>query len=263
MKLDLSVSGLDKVRTHIAALSGRQLDEAAAKALTDIAFQTRRAMQDEMRAVFDRPTPYVLSSVIVRPATPERLEAHILPTYGGAKGIDPQRILTAQAEGGPRRDKRSEAALRRIGVLPAGYQSAIPSEPYPGSDDGRGNLRGPFIVRLLSYLQAFGEQGYRANMTARRRAKLEARGVSESGYRTIAGVAFFVAIPGRDRTRHLAPGIWAKSGTHGAVLRPVLMFVRAGTYSRRLDMARVARTAVPPGRLEARLRFRIRQAAGV
>jgi hypothetical protein len=263
MKLDLSVAGLDKVRKHIAVLSSDQLNQACAKALTDIAFQTRKAMQEEMRAVFDRPTPYVVSSVIVRPATPDRLEANVLPTYGGGKGIDPQQILAAQAEGGARRDKRSESALRRVGLLPAGYQTAIPEQPYPGSDDGRGNLRGPFIVRLLSYLQAFGEQGYRANMTARRRAKLEARGVTAEGYRTIAGVAFFVAIPGRARTRHLAPGIWAKSGTGGVVLKPVLMFVRAGTYSRRLDMARVARTAIPPGRLEARLRYRIRQAAGV
>ena len=263
MKVDLQMSGLEKVRTHIETLSSRQLEEAAAKALNDVAFQVRRAMQDEMRAVFDRPTPYVLSSVLVRPATPENLQAAIVPTYGGGKGIDPQRILEAQAEGGPRRNKRSESALRRIGLLPAGYQTAIPDDPLPGSDDGRGNLKGSFVVRLLSYLGAMGEQGYRANMTARRRAKIEQRGVGAEGYRQIGGVAFFVAVPGREATRHLAPGVWAKSGTHGAVIRPVLLFVRAGTYQRRLDMKRVAERGNPPGRLEARMRFRIRQAAGI
>lgn len=263
MKINLELSGLKNVRKHIMALSGPQLDQAAAKALTDVAFQVRRAMQDEMRAVFDRPTSYILSSVFVRAATPDNLQALIVPTYFGGKGIDPQRILEAQAQGGARRDKRSESALRRIGVLPAGYQTAIPSDPLPGSDDGRGNLKGSFITRLLSYLGALGEQGYRANMTARRRAKIEQRGISSSGYRQIGGVAFFVAVPGREATRHLAPGVWAKSGTHGAVLRPVLLFVRAGTYQRRLDMVRIAERGMPPGRLEARMRFRIRQAAGV
>lgn len=263
MRIEMQVSGLEKVQKQIAALSGPQLDEAAAKAINDIAFQVRRAMQDEMRAVFDRPTPYILSSVFVRQATPENLVATIVPTYGGSKGVDPQRILEAQADGGTRRDKRSESALRRIGLLPSGYQTAIPSDPLPGSDDGRGNLKGSFVTRLLSYLGALGEQGYRANMTSRRRAKIEQRQVSAQGYRQIGGVAFFVAVPGRDVTRHLAPGIWAKSGTHGVVLRPVLLFVRTGTYQRRLDMKRVAERGNPPGRLAARLRFRIRQAAGV
>ncbi len=257
------MTGLEKVRKQIAAISGPKLEEAAAKALNDIAFQIRRAMQEEMRIVFDRPTSYILSSVFVRQASPGKLVAAIVPTYAGGKGIDPQRILGAQSTGGLRRDKRSESALRRIGFLPAGYQTVIPSDPLPGSDDGRGNLKGSFVTRLLSYLGALGEQGYRANMTARRRANMEQRQVSAQGYRQIGGVALFVAVPGRMSTRHLAPGVWAKSGTHGAVLRPVLLFVRAGTYQRRLDMKRVADRGNPPGRLAARMRFRIRQAAGV
>lgn len=108
----------------------------------------------------------------VRKATPERLSVEIEPTYFGGKGVDPQKILQAQEFGGARRDKRSEAALRRIGILPSGYQTAIPETPYPGSDDGRGNIRGGFLVKLLSYFQAMGEQGYKANMTDRRKARL-------------------------------------------------------------------------------------------
>ena len=44
----------------------------------------------------------------------------------GGKGIDPQQILRAQEVGGRRHDKRSEKALRRVGILPNGYQTAIP-----------------------------------------------------------------------------------------------------------------------------------------
>ena len=33
-----------------------------------------------------------------------------------------------------------------------------------------GSALGAFLVQLISYFQAFGEQGYRANMTGKRRA---------------------------------------------------------------------------------------------
>lgn len=112
-------------------------------------------MQD-LRAVFDRPTDYILRSPRVRMATAAKLSVTIEPTYIGGKGIDPQKILDAQTRGGRRRDKRSEVALKRAGILPAGYQTAIPSDdrggPYPGSDDGKGNLRGAFLVQVIQLL---------------------------------------------------------------------------------------------------------------
>ncbi|MFV0672896.1 hypothetical protein, partial [Variovorax sp. tm] len=174
------------------------------------------------------------------------------------KGVDPQKILQAQEFGGPRRDKRSELALRRIGILPAGYQTAMPATPFPGSDDGRGNVRGSFLVRLLSYFQALGEQGYRANMTDRSKARLH------KGTKGREGVRFFVAY-GRLRggpTRHLAPGIWAATGTQGVIVRPVLMFVRNATYEARISRERVAERADLQPYIERRIRFRIRQMVG-
>ena len=264
LSFTVNVTGIDRLRDKLQRLSADGLRAAAAKALTDTAFSLRRAMQDEMREVFDRPTPYILQSVRVEPATPERLEATVAPTYGGGKGVDPQRVLKAQVDGGIRADKRSEVALRRAGLLPAGFQTAIPRVPYPGSDDGRGNLKGGFVVRLLSYFQAMGEQGYRANMTAKRKAQLARRNVTPAGYKTIGGVVFFVAY-GRLRgapTRHLAPGIWAKSGIHGSNLRPVLMFVRRGLYNRRLDMRQVAQRGRVEVTLERRMVYRIRAALG-
>ncbi|MGO4608413.1 hypothetical protein AB4142_18950 [Variovorax sp. 2RAF20] len=258
MRLDLKLQGLDSVRESLGKLSGKQARTAYAAALNDAGFQVRRVMRNEIRSVFDRPTPYVANSVYVRKATAERMSVAIEPTYYGGKGIDPQQILQAQEFGGTRRDKRSEVALRRAGILPSGFQTAIPRIPYPGSDDGRGNLRGSFIVQLLSYFQTFGEQGYRANMTARRRANVH-RGTARQ-----AGRRYFVAY-GRLRsgaTAHLAPGIWAASGTHGSDLRPVLMFVRGVSYRSRLSMQAVADRAGLDAYLPRRLRFRIRQAAG-
>ena len=67
-----------------------------------------------------------------------------------------------------------------------------------------------------------------------------------------------------ERTAHLSPGIWAASGTGGADVRPVLMFVRPGRgYQPRFDMDKVAKRADAEVYLERRIRYRLREAAGV
>lgn len=277
MHIQLSARVLNQAELlrQIHGLTGPQAAKAYAKALNDTGFEIRRAMQDEMRAVFDRPTDYILRSPFVRMATASKLSVSIEPTYMGGKGIDPQKILDAQTWGGRRRDKRSEVALKRAGILPAGYQTAIPDEgrggPYPGSDDGKGNLRGAFLVQLISYFHAFGEQGYKANM-------------SEKGYRRVhrgtkkqTGRRYFVAYGGeRDaprltqkgepdaRAAHLARGIWAVSGTGGVLVRPVLLFIKPKRgYLPRFDMDKVAKRADAEAYLERRIRYRLREAAGV
>ncbi|MDN5507626.1 MAG: hypothetical protein L0H10_28010 [Comamonas sp.] len=277
MHIQLSARVLNQAELlrQIHGLTGAQAAKAYAKALNDTGFEIRRAMQDEMRAVFDRPTDYILRSPFVRMATAARLSVTIEPTYMGGKGIDPQKILDAQTWGGRRRDKRSEVALKRAGILPARYQTAIPRDeeggPYPGSDDGKGNLRGPFLVQLISYFQAFGEQGYKANMSAKGYLRVHC------GTKKQAGRRYFVAYGKTrggpritqkgeqdERTAHLAPGIWAASGTGGADVRPVLMFVRPGRgYLPRFDMDKVAKRADATAYLERRIRYRLREAAGV
>ncbi|MCS4508905.1 hypothetical protein [Xylophilus ampelinus] len=259
MRIGVDVDGLGKAKDLLAKLSGPQARQAYAKAINDTAFQVRRAMQTEMRKVFDRPTPFILSSPRVRMATADSLVADIEPTYAGGKGVDPQKVLQTQTLGGRRRDKRSESALRRVGILPRGYQTAIPRTPYPGSDDGRGNIRGPFLVQLLSYFQAQGEQGYRSNMNDKGRARVQ-RGTARQ-----AGRRYFVSY-GKLRGgagAHLPPGIWAAAGPGGVDVRPVLMFVRIGNYQRRLSMERIAQTAQVDEYMARRMRFRIREMAGV
>lgn len=251
LKIEINTQGLQAVAKQLAKFSESQFRDAVAQALTDTGFQVRREMQAEIARQFDRPTPYILRSVQVKRATAADLVADIAPTYYGKAGTDPQRILKAQVDGGKRRLKRSEVALRNAGILPPGFVTAIPETPFPGSDDGKGNMRGPFIVKLLSYLQAFGEQGYRANMKERTRRRQP--------------VQFFVAY-GRlraSRAPHLAPGIWARQGAYGVDVRPVLMFVREPTYRPLLSFAAVMKGAQAETYFEKRLRFRIRKMVGV
>lgn len=277
MHIQLSARVLNQAELlrQIHGLTGPQAAKAYAKALNDTGFEIRRAMQDEMRAVFDRPTDYILRSPFVRMATAAKLSVTIEPTYMGGKGIDPQKILDAQTWGGRRRDKRSEVALKRAGILSAGYQTAIPDEarggPYPGSDDGKGNLRGAFLVQLISYFQAFGEQGYKANMSAKGYLRVHRGTKKQTGRRyfvtygkTRGGPRITQKGEQDERTAHLAPGIWAASGTGGADVRPVLMFVRPKRgYQPRFDMDKVAKRADATAYLERRIRYRLREAAGV
>lgn len=273
--LTIRVENLDRVRDTLNKLSGKQAREAYAKAINDAAYKVRREMQADMGRSFDRVTPFIQRSPKVFEATDDKLSASIAPTLdtrnrpstGGKVGVDPQDVLQAQEFGGRRRDKRSEAALRRVGILPAGWQTAIPATPYPGSDDGRGNLRGAFLQQLLSYMQAYSEQGYKANMTDKRKAKLRnQQGIgniaAKKVYKTTLGVRYFVSY-GRMRGHHLAPGIWAAKGTHDVDVKPVLMFVRTPTYQPRLSMERIAQAADVQDYLDRRVRFRIREAAGV
>jgi hypothetical protein len=229
VKIDLS-----KAQKLIAQLSGPAVKQAMAKALNDAAFEARKTVQTELGTKFDRVTPYIKRSISVRPATAAKLQAIVEPRYPGGKGIDPQNVLRASVFGGPRKQKASERALHRVGILPAGY-SIVPGDAVPL--DQFGNVRGSFIVRIISYFQAFSEQGYKANMSAKRKANLAKIGRSPGGYRTIGGVEYFVAT-GKLRSgksSHLHPGIWSRTGIHGSDIRPILMFVRTPTYNRRID----------------------------
>jgi hypothetical protein len=278
MQISIKTIGLDDLRDLLGKLSGPEMRMAQAKAINDTAFQVRRQMLRELGAVFDRPTPFIARSPKVVMATPDNLSARILPTMdsrnrpskGGKVGVDPQQVLQAQEFGGRRADKRSEVALRRAGILPAGYQTSIPREPFPGSDDGRGNLRGAFLSQMISYLQASPEQGYRLNMTRRRKEKLADRTSMSSiatrkTLKTIRGVVYFVAYGSLrgGATSHLQPGVWAKTGIHGAEIKPVLMFVRTPSYRPLLSMERIADSVDVDAYLARRLRFRLREAAGI
>ena len=284
MKLELKIENLEKVSADLAKLSGPQARVAYANAINDTGFMVRRAMQAEL-GKFDRVTPFIRKSPKLVAATPAKLSARILPTLdsrnlpttGGKVGVDPQDVLQAQEFGGRRRDKKSEVVLRRSGWLPAGYQTALPKEPFPGSDDGNGNLKGSFIRSVLSYLQTFQELGYHQNMKKGARERLERGGtkrqLAEHGPRM--GRKYFIAggraavtwdnkkyRAGAGSTKHLQPGIWASLGSGSSrQLRPVLIFVRTPSYQPRISMDRIARDSGAQDYLDKRIRFRIRNLA--
>lgn len=284
MQLGVDTRGLDRLRQRIANLP-QQVRFAAAQALNSTAFQVRADLQTEMRRAFDRPTPWLIDSAWVgKRATPSDLEAWVYLRNRGGKSIDPANVVRAQVYGGQRRNTRAERALQAAGILPRGMAMVPATWVREGQHgDGHGGVKGSFYVQLLSYLQAFGEQGYRANMSQRRRLQLSGRGRWVDGrfhgahtkrgqgrkgayaYRQ-GGVDYFVSrgrgeFTGRGswkhgQKQHLAAGIWQRSGIYGAVVKPVFLFVRMPAYSRRLqywEQGANAMRQVFPGQFSAAL----------
>lgn len=279
MNLNIKVTGSEKIQQALLRLAGSVARQEMATGLNVGAnAYLKPAMQQELSSRVDRVTPFVLNSVrLVQRATPDNLTISVGPTYGsklgtkgGKVGVDPQQILQALEFGGGRRDKRSENALMRVGILPRGMQTAIPAKPFPGSDDGNGNLRGPFLVQLIAYFQAFGEQGYKSNMKDKTKRALE-RGSKKSigrryfvAYGKLRGGARMTRRGEYDeRASNLAPGIWAVVGKTGADVRPVLMFVRRASYKPQIDMSMRSRIGTIEQQFGSLIRARIYKAAGL
>jgi hypothetical protein len=267
MRLDVRLLGLDRVKDRLSALSGAEFNRAVVGALNDEAYALRSEMQEHMRKTFDRVTPYIENSPRYEKATLERMEVLIWPKTNRVRDIDAQKILQAQEYGGRRADKRFEVALRRVGVLPTGYQAVLPRSPFPGSDDGYGNISGPFIQHLLAYFQARRVAEKNPNMTNDTIKKVHATGNHrrKKGMQgpLMGGRRYFVVAKGQKlkgvlRTTHkeidLQPGIWAD--VSGRVV-PVLLFTKTGYYKPLLNIGSLRKEQEQINNLGKRLRARI------
>lgn len=203
-------------------------------ALTKTAKIAQKNMQTEMMRVFDRPTRWTLNATYVRPATKQNnneVKIGLKDAELKNRGVPPVNHLYAQIHGGTRQQKRHEVALQRIGVLPPGWRIV----PGQGAElDRYGNMKSQQIVQIMSYFRSFGEQGYKANSTAQTRKRLQ-RGTKKK-----AGRSYFVAYPGRERTKHLQPGIYVvRHSALGSAIKPVMIFVKEARYTPRLQWYKI------------------------
>lgn len=248
-------SNIDQIARELRTDSQKQIRFATMLALNDTSKDCRLSVQEEMRRVFRSPVRRTLSGVKYGRANRESLSIQVWIEDFPDKGIAPAAYLAPEIEGGARHKKRFERALQLRGLMPSGMY-AVPADNAPRNANG--DVPGSFYVRILSYLNAFGEQGYRANMTDKRRTQIAGVKLSENGYKKITGAMYFVAL-GRGKTKHLAPGIYKKSGTHGAVIEPVFLYVDAVTYKERLDFAGVV-TKTAAANFDGHMRARLARA---
>lgn len=119
MLTDISVrSNLRGIEKKLSALAKKQLPFAAAQALTAVAEQVKQAEQKNMQAVLDRPTPFTLRSIRVRPARKNNPVATVFLQDIAARYLEPYEFggvnkLNSKALLAPR-----DVRLNQYGNLP-------------------------------------------------------------------------------------------------------------------------------------------------
>ena len=214
-------SNVADVRGQLARMKPSHRPDVLQRATNRIGREVVMALRDEMDRVFDRPTKWAKAGVRQNFASPQSPVFRVWIEEFGGKGTPPARFLGPQMEGGGRPHKRMELALQARGLMPKGAY-AVPGAQAPL--DAHGNVPGSFVVRMLSDLRAFGEQGYLANRKGKR------RGARKSNY-------FFV--PGRGS--NLKPGVYwhLPNGFIGVVF----LFVSKAAYEKRFDFYGVGQRA--------------------
>jgi hypothetical protein len=227
----LSVSSdIAQVQRLLEDRQQRQLPYAAARGLTETAKLVKAAEVHEMGDVFDRPTPWTLNSLFVKPATKQDLTAIVwLKDDRAGSGTPPDRYLNPEIKGGLRVPKAFERALQRVGALPPDYV-AVPGAA--AKLDQYGNLSRGQIVQLLSYFRTFDTAGFTANISDARRARLR------RGTKSKVGFEYFVGRPGDGK---LPLGIWQRFQLgHGTAIKPILIFIPQALYHAIYDFMFVA-----------------------
>jgi hypothetical protein len=202
------VQGLQEAQKELDKQQ-KQVPFATALALTRTAGLAKKAIESEMRTVFDRPTRWTLNSLRLFPAKKNKLEARVWMKNEADKSVPATRWLNPQIDGGQRQDKRTETLLRQKGILPAGKYVV------PGSGaklNANGNISRGQIQKILSGLGAQNDR-YQ-NSTNSRRSAANKR-------------SFFVIGKGGS-----AAGIAQRSGSS---VKMMLAFVSRPRYRRRLD----------------------------
>ena len=212
-------SNLKEFLKSLDDVSKKHIPFATAKALTATAQEVKAEIAAEMEKVFENPTKWTLNSLYMKPATTKTLAARVwVKNNKDGTGPSPENWLLPEVMGGPRKYKRFEKALKARGLMP-GDKALMPTQF--ADIDSNGNVSIGQITSILSYLQAFEENGYRANMSKKGQKKFN----NKRGFGYFAGAP--MGQPG---------GIWKRINfAKGTALRPIFLFVSLPQYKTRLD----------------------------
>jgi hypothetical protein len=247
MQISIKFTGLKELQSSLKDFSERRVNAAVATALTRTAVQVREKVKTAMTTSLDKPTPYTLRQLKYVGAKATNLTAAVgfnVAAIQDARGntlrytdlgsgqTPAGKYLEPQIEGGPRRNKRFEIALRARGLLAAGW-FAVPGER--AKVDSYGNQSVGEIKQILSWFGAAEPyKGSTQNMTAETKAK------RIKGTKKTAGFQYFV-MPVGGKKAGPRPGIYRKTAfALGSRLEPILIFVKASNYKKRFDFNKVA-----------------------
>ncbi|QLQ25245.1 MAG: hypothetical protein HZT41_10545 [Dechloromonas sp.] len=166
----------------------KQTTKATAIALTKTAKHAQRMMYDEFKGQFDRPTPLVMKSLFIEPATKDNLSSRVYMkdrALGGKNMRSMSELLAHHFTGGRRVSKAFEDLLRRNNYLAAG-ELVVPGSA--AKLDGYGNINRGQIVQIISQL-GIARPGFDSTPTKSKRSR---RNVAR------AGVIFWSRRAGRE-----------------------------------------------------------------
>lgn len=174
-----------KLVDAVGDVAPRHIRRSAVVALTKTTVLAKNALQAELPKVFDRPTPWTMNSLFVRPATFATPVAEIMIKDFAPKGTPAVKYLAPGVYGGARRIKRFERALQYAGAMPRGWY-AVPTKDV--KLDAYGNPPGPLITRILSVVKASPDPMQNQTKKSRGRAKADYFVVTEKRGNLVPGI---------------------------------------------------------------------------
>lgn len=243
--MEIKIEGIKELIADLEDKAKRQVPYALSRAINKTAQQAVEEIKREMSSYIDRPTPYTIKGLRFKRTTKNDLTsffgfkdegsdwAFFTNTFPAAK------YMWHQVWGGVRKLKRFEKSLVAAGVLPSDMYIA------PGAGcplDSYGNIPSALIIKILSYFKAYREQGYKSNITDKRKAKLKVGRQTKT--RATLGYEYIYS-HGKDVTQPLSPGLYYKrTGVGGnRNLLCIFKFVKQPLYKKRFPFYEIGQKA--------------------
>ena len=239
MKIDCKIDVSDALE-----LVQRQLPAAVQYVkptfLTGVAKGVQGAITKQLPVAFDRPTPFTVRSVWVKPAQKSKPVSEVyFPNSAPSYGKNLREYMRPGAEGASaRRQKKTEYLLSAMDILPRGWVT-VPGSYCARHLDGFGNMPGSYYKELIRGLRIKTTKGPPKPMFGRSQKRAERMGVQYE---------FFAVSPGKNSLGrnggYLPSGVYKRTGKNGRELIQYLKFVRKASYRPRLDVVKIARAEV-------------------
>ena len=220
-------SNAKEIERRLNAIARKQVPYATSLALNNTAKDVIKAEQDEMRRVFDRPTPFILRGLrVTKYAKKTDLQAEVgFKDVYGRSGEAVENTLKPHIPGFPatRQPKGMERQLRRRGFLGAN-EWLVPSRTLKLNQYG--NITGPLATKMLADIGAYkGISGFDGTTKGRKAQYIWGEVKARSGG-TVKGI--WKVEGGRD---NYARGGWSLQ----------MVVVKQPHYRKRFDWSGTAR----------------------
>lgn len=228
MKISVKIEGIDALQSALSNQS-KQFEWATVVTVTRTAQEVKTETYAEMEKNFDRPTPMVMKSLRIRPATKQKIEAEVfLKSWevGGKNLRSMEEMIGQQFIGGSRLRKRMEEAFTRAGLITAGEFLV------PGPDaklDQYGNLSRGQTQQIYAALRLFWDRYQNPTNSTRSRRHAKA-----------AGRMFWSAGPNSPAKRRR--GVWSVDGQDTPKL--IMIVLPSVLYRRRINMPEIAQRVI-------------------